>query len=101
MHPLSGFLRIAFVSTGVFCLAVPAPLFAGGDAPRASDSTPHKVTEKTGTDVRGESGDFESYLNENKDSDKEPNSIELIDLGEDAKVAVGGDDSSLGLKMGY
>ena len=74
-------------------------LFAGGDSP--SKSRGDELAAKSGTNVRGESGDFESYLNESGGQEKESNSVDLVDLGEDAKIAAGGDDAEVGLKMGY
>ncbi len=80
--------------------ALPAPAFAGGDSPRAA-KTEDPIAAKTGTNVKGESGDFATYLNEDEGEEKESNSVDLVDLGDDAKIAAGGDDSSVGLKMGY
>ena len=70
---------------------------AGGDAP----SKPRKdeVLEADGTNVRGQSGDFDEYLNEGKE-EKESNSLELMRISEDAKVDVDG-ESGLGVKFGY
>ncbi len=80
--------------------AVPLAASGNDSAPRRS-KTDEAVLAKTGTNVKGESGDFESYLNEKSGEEKESNSVDLVDLGDDAKIAAGGDDSSVGLKMGF
>ena len=76
------------------------PAIAGGSEP-ATSSASASSHEKGGTNLRGQSGDFKDYLNEGDGEAKESNSVELADLGEDAKIAAGGDDSSVGLKVGY
>ena len=81
-------------------LTVSCPAFAGGGEPAAATAS-SSSHEKGGTNLQGQSGDFQDYLNEGDDGVKESNSIELADLGEDAKLAVGGDDPAVGVKVGY
>lgn len=88
------------ISALVLAVGLPIAAYANGDAP-SSSKTGDAVTSKTGTNVNGESGDFESYLNESGGAEKESNTLDLVDLGDDTKIAAGGDDSSLGLKMGF
>jgi len=83
-----------FIVSIAFSLTTAA--FAGGSDPDMAPVSKHE----NGTNVKGESSDFKQYLNEGKKV-KESNSIDLVELGEDAKVAAGGDDTSLGVRMGY
>ncbi len=71
--------------------------FAGGSDPDVSKPV---APQDKGTNVKGQSSDFNTYVNE-PTGDKESNSIDLVDLGEDTKVAAGGDDSSVGLRAKY
>jgi hypothetical protein len=59
-------------------------------------------TEDQGTNVKGESGNFESFIND-VDTDREGLSIEFMRFDPDTRVAfeAGDRDPNLGLKMNY
>lgn len=92
------FALITLLLSAALSLADASVAVAGAEA----EPHPSKgVADKDGPNVKGESNDFKSYLNEEDDEEKESNSLDLVDLGDDAKIAVGGDDPSLGLKAGF
>lgn len=75
-------------------------VWAGGDAPQKKAATPAAAAQESGTNLQGESEDFDAYVNQGPAADED--GIKLADLDQDTSVILGGEDNlGVSLKRGY